>query len=90
MTDAQRTKFWFVGENGNGKNFVLVETNSGKACFFQSGFPEVFGTAACTGYWDLSFEEAFEMVTNLPWGSFFTTKNPTRKQLDKLIKYYNK
>lgn len=89
MTNAQRTKFWFSSLDGR-KNLVLVETNTGKACFFQAGFSEVFGAEACTGLWNLSFEEAFEMVINLPWGAAYNTKAPTRKQLDQLIKYYNK
>lgn len=89
MTNAQRNKFWFEGANG--KNLVLVETNSGKACFYQLGFKEVFGAEACTGSFDMAFEDAFEMVTKeLPWGEFYHVNNPTRKQLDQLIKYYNK
>ena len=90
MTNKQREMFWLVGENNNGKNIVIVKTNTGKACFLQCGFTEVFGIYSCSGLWDLSFEDAFDMVTQLPWGEFYQVKKPTRKQLDALIKYYNK
>ena len=33
MTNAQRNKFWLESANGY-KHLVLVETNSGKACFY--------------------------------------------------------
>ena len=91
MSNKQREMFWLVGENNNGKNIVIVKTNTGKACFLQCGFTEVFGTYSCSGLCDLSFEDAFEMVTTqLPWGEFYQVKKPTRIQLDALIKYYNK
>lgn len=40
MTNKQREMFWLVGENNNGKNIVIVKTNTGKACFLQCGFTE--------------------------------------------------
>lgn len=90
MTNEQRRKFWFEGENRNGKNLVLVETNSGKACFFQTGFEEAFGAEACTGFINMAFEDAFGTLRGLPFGGSYSVHEPTRKQLDKLIKYYNK
>lgn len=91
MTNAQRRKLWLESGDNSGKNLVLVETNSGRACFFQLGFGEAFGAEACTGFLDMAFEDAFEMLTNdLPWGEFYHVRNPTRKQLDQLIKYYHK
>lgn len=85
-----RDMLWLVGENG--KHIVIVKTNTGKACFLQAGFTEVFGNDCCSGVWsDLSFEDAFDMITKqLPWGEFYHVRRPTRKQLDSLIKYYNK
>lgn len=35
MTNKQREMFWLVGENNNGKNIVIVKTNTGKACFYS-------------------------------------------------------
>lgn len=91
MTDKQRDKFWLTDGKNGGKNIVIVETNSGKTCFSQCGFEEVFGVPACTGLWDMSFEDAFEIVSrDFPWSGFYIAKKPIKKQLDQLIKYYNK
>lgn len=84
-----REMFWLVGENG--KHIVIVKTNTGKACFLQAGFTEAFGNEYCSGMLNLSFEDAFDMVTKqFPWGGLYHVRRPTRKQLDSLIKYYNK
>ena len=89
MKKTPREMFWLEGANG--KNITIAKTNTGKACFLQAGFTEVFGAYSCAGVWNLSFEDAFDMVTTqLPFGDFYHVKKPTRKQLDTLIKYYNK